>query len=313
MRDGLIAKFIALLLAVIAGCMIIDINEALAAEGTSEKVADLKKRGNQAMERGRPADALSMYQAAYATEPNAALLYNIGRAYQALADYPQALSYITRFDREAPQDLKRRVPNLDALLEELRGRVTTVTIRVNIDGADVRLGNKRLGRAPIEGPVQVNSGTALLEVSAEGYLPHEQVLQLAGGTAPAFTVKLESKDTHGSLQVRSPEPTVRVLVDGKMRGMVPLELRLAAGQHRIELRKEGFETVSTTAVVEAGKRKELTIQLEETPAVYERWWFWTGIGVVATGTVTAIIVYGKEKDADVGTIPPGQVSGSLSF
>jgi len=31
------------------------------------------------------------------------------------------------------------------------------------------------------------------------------------------------------------------------------------------------------------------------------------------GRVTAIIVHGKEKDADVGTIPPGQVSGSLSF
>ncbi|MCU0691599.1 MAG: hypothetical protein MUF54_09370, partial [Polyangiaceae bacterium] len=49
-----------------------------------DKAQELKRVGNEAMERGRPADALAMYRAAYETDPNAALLYNIGRAYLAL-------------------------------------------------------------------------------------------------------------------------------------------------------------------------------------------------------------------------------------
>jgi len=280
---------------------------------TEDKASELKKRGNEAMEKGRPADALAMYRAAYEAAPNAALLYNMGRAHQALADYPQALRYLTRFEQEADSDLKRRVPNLSSLVEEVRARVATVTIKANVVGAIVRLGDKRLGSTPLEGPVQVNAGTVMLEVTSDGYLPYEETVRVEGGKSTTLEVKLDSKETHGVLEVRSPEPQVRVLIDGKLRGMVPLELRLPAGQHRLELRKDGFDTVSTSAVVQAGKRREVTIQIEEEPALYERWWFWTGIGLVAAGTVTAIVINGKEQEADVGTIPPGQISGALSF
>lgn len=279
----------------------------------TEKAAQLKRQGNEAMERGRPADALAMYRAAYEAEPDAALLYNMGRAYQALADYPQALEYLTRFDKEASPKLKERVPNLAALIAEVQARVTTVTIVVNVDGATVRLGNRRLGKTPLEAPVQVNAGKFTLEVNSDQHLPYEQEVDLAGGKTVTLNVALDSKETHGFLAVRSPEPGVSVWVDGKLRGMVPLELRVRAGQRRIELRKEGFGTVTTSAVVEAGKRKEVTIQIEDEPALYEKWWFWTSIGVVAAGTVTAVIIHGKEKEADVGTIPPGQISAGLRF
>jgi hypothetical protein len=150
-------------------------------------------------------------------------------------------------------------------------------------------------------------------VTSDQHLPYGQAVVLEGGGRVTLNVKLDSKETHGVLKVRSPEPGVRALVDGKLRGMLPVELRLPAGPHRIELRKEGFETVTTSAVVEAGKEKVVTAQIDEEPEFYERWWFWTGVGVVVAGTVTATIARSMEKGPDTGTIPPGTISSALRF
>src|SRR4051794_30216139 len=55
------------------------------------RVAEIKKRGDTAMDSGRPADALAAYVEAYSLVKEPALLYNKGRALQALGEYPQAL------------------------------------------------------------------------------------------------------------------------------------------------------------------------------------------------------------------------------
>lgn len=282
-------------------------------DGARAQASALRQEGNTAMQSGRPADALAMYAQAYALHPDPALLYNLGRAQQALADYPAALSLLERFEREADLELKHRVAGLDRLLAELRARVATVTLRANVDGATVRLNDKLLGRTPFRAPLRVNAGDGRLDITAEGYLPFKRDVTLEGGQSTSLDVHLDSKETHGVMLIRSPEPSVSVLVDGRLRGMAPVEVRLAAGQHRLELRKEGFQSVSTTVVLEAGKPRNLSIELEAEPKIYQRWWFWTGVGIAAAGAVTAVIIYGKEKDPDVGTIPPGKIAGGLSF
>jgi tetratricopeptide (TPR) repeat protein len=64
--------------------------------------ADIKKRGDDAMDSGRPADALAAYVEAYGLTKDPALLYNKGRALQALGEVPQALEELLAFDRGAP-------------------------------------------------------------------------------------------------------------------------------------------------------------------------------------------------------------------
>ncbi len=286
---------------------------AFAGEDAREQAASLRKQGNAAMQSGRSAEALDLYTKAYEADPDPALLYNLGRAHQALANYPMALFFLQRFDKEADPQLRNRVAGLDTLISEIRGRVSHITIRANVQGAVVRLNDKRLGTTPFSKPVAVNAGVSKLEVTAEGYLTHKQELTLEGGKLKELTLTLDSKQTHGVLQVRSSEPAAKVSVNGRFRGMVPLDVRLPAGQHNLELTKEGFETVTTSAVIEAGKQRSMTIAMEAEAKVYERWWFWTGVGVVAAGVAATIVIQGKERDPDVGTIPPGQISGGLSF
>ncbi len=295
-------------------CFAVTWPEAAHAQSSGSTEAQRRKQeGNAAMESGRPADALELYQQAFALDPNPALLYNMGRAHMALGDYPNALVFLERFDERAPAVLKRRVSGLKDLIDFVKVRVATVSIRANVAGAVVRLDDKRLGKTPFDGPIEVNAGTAVVEVSAKGYMPHVQKVDLEGGEATEIEVKLESEDTHGILRLRSPEPSVRVIVDGRYRGMVPVEVRLEGGQHRIELRKDGFEPVSTQVVVRAGRRKTVSIPMEATPEFYERWWFWTGVGVLTAGTVAAIVLHDRETEPDTGTIPPGRVKVGLEF
>lgn len=276
------------------------------------KAAEIKKRGDEAMDGGRPADALAAYVEAYAITKDPALLYNKGRALQALTEYPQALVELEAFDREAPPELKARVPGLAKIIADLRQRVTTVTITCDVEGAVVRIRDRSVGKCPISEPVTLNAGKARMEVTAEGYFPWQRDIDLPGGGVASFDVHLTSKAKAGILVVKSTVPNVDVSIDGKPMGTAPVEASLDAGPHALELRRPGYRPARTTAVITAGERRELEVPLEAEPGILGRWWFWTGVGVLVAGGVTLGLALTTEKDPTPGTVPPGVVRGGLS-
>ena len=285
-----------------------------AAPDAAERAKALKASGDAAMDSGRPADAVIAYSSAYELSADPALLYNRGRALQALTEYPRALDELERFEREAPAELKAKVPKLAELIAELRSKVTTVTIDCRIAGARVLLRDRALTTCPVAAPLRVNAGPATLEVTAEGHFPFRRELTLAGGGAPSVVVQLVSKTTSGILVVQSPVVGTRVLVDASTAGVVPLELTVPAGTHAITLSKDGYHDAKTSAVVAAGERKVVSVPLERETPIYARWWFWTGVGVVVAGGVATVIALNTEKDPTPGTISPGIVpAGAFRF
>jgi len=289
---------------------------ALADEGEQApdlaRAAEIKKRGDEAMVSGRPADALAAYVEAYAISKDPALLYNKGRALQALTEYPQALAELEAFDREAPPELKARVPGLARMIADLRQRITTVSIDCDVEGAVVRIRDRTVGKCPISSPVTINAGNARMEVTAEGYFPWQRDIELPGGGVASFDVHLTSKAKAGILVVKSTVPNVDVSIDGKVVGIAPVEASLDAGPHTLELRRSGYRPARTTAIITAGERRELEVPLEAEPGIFGRWWFWTGVGVLVAGGVTLGVALTTEKDPVPGTVPPGVVRGGLS-
>src|SRR5262249_30656935 len=108
-----------------------------APEAHASRPAELKKSGDRAMDALRYADAYAAYSDVYALTLDPALLYNMGRALQALNRYPEALDRLEAFQVVAPPDLKARVPRLAELIAELRGRVTTLKVTSSVEGARV--------------------------------------------------------------------------------------------------------------------------------------------------------------------------------
>src|SRR5262245_14749543 len=89
------------------------------------RAAELKKQGDVAIDSMRYGEAVDAYSKAYALAKDPALLYNRGRALQALGDFPGALEALEGFDATASAELKARVPRLNALLTEVRAKVAT--------------------------------------------------------------------------------------------------------------------------------------------------------------------------------------------
>lgn len=281
-----------------------------AAPKGEDEATRLKKKGDAAMLELHYEDALEAYSSSYKLTPNPALHYNRARAFEALGRYAEALTAYEAFARDAPPELRAKVPGLDDHLAGVRKRVSTVTIHVSVKGARVVLRNVVVGKAPLAAPLRVNAGAAKLEVTAEGYQPYEKELELLGGESTSIEVSLAPRVSDGTLAINA-EPPASLAIDGKPYGTTPVEAKLPAGSHTISLARGGYVTRTATIVLTSGERKEMSLTLESEPGITSRWWFWTGVGAVVIGGTALTIGLMSSRDAGRGDIDPGRVSAPL--
>ena len=277
--------------------------------GAPVNADESKRLGDDAMVALRYEEALAHYRRAYEANKSPALLYNMGRAYEGLAEFPKALDALEEFSEKAPPELKARVPKLDTLLGDLRKRVATIIVSTSVPGAEVRLGNKAIGTTR-EGQtiLRVNAGAQVLSVTHKDYFPFEKSLPLLAGKIETVDVQLSSRSAGALLVVTSPISGAEVSVDGVPSGNVPTEVPTRPGQHRVSLRHNGYDPAETSVVLVPGERKQLDLTMSVHETLAGKWWFWTGLGVLATaGVVVAVVAFTNEKPADKGTIAPGTV------
>lgn len=275
---------------------------------------EAKRKGDEAMVALRYQDALGYYQQAYEATKSPALLYNMGRAYEGLGEFPKALDALEEFNDKAPADLKSRVSKLDELLRDVRNRVATLVVSCSVENAEIRLGEKVIGRTRVgQTVIRVNAGKQKLVVSREGFFSFEKDLTLTGAKVETVDVTLASRSEAAVLRVTSPVEGASVALDGKPMGVVPVESPVLPGTHKIGVTREGYEDADTSVVISAGERKDVAVPLAKKASLFTRWWFWTAVGVVAIGVTTTVIVLNTEKDADTGTIAPGQVRAELGI
>ena len=274
--------------------------------------AEAKRRGDDALVSGRTADALAAYEEAYAIRPDTAVVYNIGRAHQALGDFPAALESLEKFESTAPPDVRARVPGLPTLLADVRKHVSMIAVSSDVAGATVRLDARVLGTTPLPAPVRVNAGApATLLVEKEGFFPFQRVVTLRGGAVMTFDAKLTSKLSAAIVTVRSPTAGALVSVDGKPEGTVPSEIVMTPGSHQLELTLRGYRPTRSSLAVAAGERTTVDLTLAAESSLATKWWFWTGVVLVAAGATVTVIALTTERDPDTGNV--GNVKTGLSF
>ena len=314
MLAGVRASFAAVVIAFMA--LMAHVGVARADEPSAaapDAVADAKRRGDEALVNGRPAEALAAYNEAYKARPDAALVYNIGRAQQALGDYPAALAQLEQFEATAPPDIRARVPGLQTLLADLRKRVSMLVIAADVDGATVRIDERVVGTTPLRMPLRLNAGVVTLIVDKDGFFPYQRALTLVGGAIATSDVKLASKQTKAIVTIRSPIAGAQVALDGKPEGTVPTEIVVTPGSHQVELTLDGYRPTQSALAVAAGERRTFDLTLEPSAPITKKWWFWTGLGLVAAGATITIIALTTERSADSGSVQPGRINTGLRF
>ncbi|MDX2009693.1 MAG: PEGA domain-containing protein [Myxococcaceae bacterium] len=274
--------------------------QARDAEETAARAAEAKRAGDAAMDAGRPADALVSYTEALRLKADPALYYNRARALEAMGQYPEALELLERFQRDAPPELLARVPRLDALLGEVAARTGLLTVRTTPPGAEVRLSGRVLGQTPLTR--RLTAGTFELVVSTPDTFEAQRSLKLNGGTKVEFDLELQSRASHGLLLVKSPTVGAKVLVDEEAKGNVPVEVALLAGEHVVKLMLEGYLPSTNAVVIKAGAPTSIDVPLLAEPRFYERWYFWTLVGVGVAGITAGILAASIERPVGPGTL-----------
>ena len=277
-----------------------------------ERAATLKAEADDLSRHQRYAEAIALYEQAYALGSDPAVLYNQGRAYDKLGDSAAALTTLRRFEAAAPPELLEKVRRLDELLAELEGKVTRLTVLANVPGARVTLEDRVLGQAPLR-ELPVNAGIGTLEVTREGYYPVRLEVDLPKGAPMTLQAELRTRESSGLLRITSGLDEVTAFVDGKQVGRVPAEVALEPGEHQIRVSKQGYRDETTTIVVRAGA--ERSVDLDPRVAkkkLTQRWWFWTALGtVVVTSGAAATIAATKERDGTKGDFSPETLNAPL--
>jgi len=272
--------------------------------------SEFKAAGDQAMQAKRYEQALAAYEHASELEPKPSLLFNRGRALQALKRYPEALAAITAFKAAAPPALAAKAGNLDELLANLRQQVSRLEVVCDVADAKVVVSGKPLGVTPLATALLVNAGSAHVSITADGYLPFERDVLLPGAGQERVVVRLVPRRSEGRITVNSLVGAV-AFADGVRLGSVPAEVTLHSGRHRIRVEHAGYLPAETGVEIAAGSQQALTLPLEKSAGLLGQWWFWTGTAVIVAAGVTALVFATTERSPTSGDIPPGRVAAPL--
>jgi hypothetical protein len=151
---------------------------ASSAAAQTESPRELLDRALALRERGEDEEALALFRRAHALEPSAQTLGQIALAEQALGRFREAeRDLIAALEQGGPWIEQYRAA-LGEALETIRGHLGTLELTGGVDGAEVRVNGEAVGVLPLP-PISVEAGVAIVEVSAEGFLPYQRQLEIA--------------------------------------------------------------------------------------------------------------------------------------
>jgi hypothetical protein len=129
-----------------------------------------------------PKSALGAFRAAYDTQPDYHVLYNIGRLCVRLSDTLGASRAFEQYLREGGEKIPaKRRKEVEAQLKLLGKNVGALTIKSNVKDVDVRIDGVVVGRTPLGHAVFVSGGVHRIALGADGSAVEKSVRIGAGG------------------------------------------------------------------------------------------------------------------------------------
>ena len=275
--------------------------------GTKNEALRLKREGDAFMDSDKFAEALAQYTRAYELSGDTAILYNQARALEAMGEYSDALDKLERFEHDAKPALRARVPGLREHMLDLRGRLATLIVRTREPGARLVVRDRQVaGAIDREIRVRTRAGAATVEVIADGFEPFRRDVTLPSGGTLVVDAVLVSKSKDPIIVVRS-RPPAEITIDGKAIGRAPLDMRLAPGSHELTASASGYVDETVGMQLSLGEKRNVDLDLRETPPITSRWWFWTGVAAVVVGGVVTVYALTTERSPSRGSFNPGSV------
>jgi hypothetical protein len=284
---------------------------AVAQPLTDSLAISFKQRGDHAIAESKYAEAVAAYQKGDQIQHHPSFDFNLARALQGLGRFAEALEALERFDREASTELKEQVPGLADLLSQLRENVGELLLEGADHSARVSGNGQDLGPYRPGATIRYNRGPLDLLVEAEGFKPISKRVMIEPGRAASVKLEWIAIDYRARVTVRASVAAANLFVDGRLLGQTPIDVRLAAGAHRLRLEHPDCHPLETEVSVTERESRTLTLDLSRHAPIWSKWWFWTGAAAVVTGLVVTGIALSTSKSPESGDIQPGIVSAPI--
>jgi hypothetical protein len=125
-------------------------------------------------------------------------------------------------------------------------------------GAQVFVDEEEWGAAPVARD-RVRSGRHTVRVRADLYNDYESWVEVQDGGS--HTVRADLSADYGTLRLAGSPAGARVLVDGAYRGVLPIDLRLPPGQHRLRVEEVDHDVVEEDITVAVGEERDRRLDL----------------------------------------------------
>jgi hypothetical protein len=271
------------------------------------------RRGREAFHRGQSlakdeqwGDALLAFQEAAAARDAPLVEFSIAYCERALGRYVAARGTLlgvaakpAGLDPTQVDDMKGYLDEFDKLIARVAVTLDPESATLTVDGRPLLPGDAPdtfladVAPAGLGAPLGKRSFVVLLDPGSHLFRAVRQ------GHEDAIVSKSYRPGDHGSLDLHldvlpatvsiKSEPTAAIVrVDAREVGVAPLEFERSAGQYKVEVLLDRYETYKAAIDLVPGQRADLTAKLNpHVEPLTAKWWFWTGAAAVVVGGVAA--------------------------
>ncbi len=295
--------------------------QAAPSDGASRLDEDATARGRRAFVRGQSlakdeqwGDALAAFQEAAAARDAPLVQFSIAYCERALGRYVAArktlLAVVASLAAAGPatgggldpaqiEDTKAYLAEFDKLIVRVAVKLDPPSATLTVDGRPLLEGDAKdtylAGVAPagVGTPfgkpsfaLLLDPGAHLLRAVRQGH--QDALVSKSYRPGEQATLDLRLDVLPATVAIRSEPGAAIVRVDSREVGLSPIEFERPAGQYKLEVLLDRYETYKAALDLAPGQRADLTARLNpHTEPLTSRWWFWTGAAAVVAGGVVA--------------------------
>lgn len=256
--------------------------------------------GVELLNDGRFADALQRFERARSLREVPAVMLNLALAQRGVGRYVDAERSLARYLELASGRVDHdRAAQVRQLQSEIRASVAHLTLRVEGEVSGVALDGRPLPRTEWSSPRALDPGEHVVELTGEAIESARVSVTLARGQSLELPVRARPLDTRARLTIEAPTDA-DVTLDHRALGRGHQAVMTSPGVHEIEVRREGYDAFHTTVTSLARRDERVVVVMRrhaEPGSVLTRWWFWTGVGVIAAGTAAAVVYATRPTEA----------------